>query len=277
MTKTDIGEFDLSGRAAFITGGGTGLGYFMARGLARSGARVVIAARRGDILKSAAETLSEETGGSVIPATVDLADRSSITNAVEHARTELGHVDILIGNAGLDGLEPIDNVTDATMDQLWQVNVASNIALVRAFLPGMRQKKWGRILLSSSIASRVGYAREGTSVYSATKGALNAFARTVAAEAGHDGITANTLVIGPIATDMLRGAISHFREAGGQAAADAFINSVACMTSLGRLGEPNEIEPIVRLLASDAGSYITGAEIPVDGGLTAMASPNDPA
>jgi NAD(P)-dependent dehydrogenase (short-subunit alcohol dehydrogenase family) len=107
----------------------------------------------------------------------------------------MGGVDILVGNAGQDLFQPVDAITDEIHDQIMRVNFGANVDLTRALLPGMRARKWGRILYSSSATSVRGSAQEGMSLYTASKGALNAFARTVATEAGHDGITVNSLVL----------------------------------------------------------------------------------
>lgn len=269
-------KFDLSGKTAFITGGGTGLGYVMSRALLRLGARVMIAARRADVLEQSAIKLRAETGGEVLVTTVDLSDLGSVAAASAHATEALGGVDIFIGNGGQDGLELLDVSTDAVVEQLFKINTISNISLSRAFLPHMRARKWGRVMFSSSITSKCGTAHEGMSAYAATKGALNSFVRVAAAETGHDGITFNSLIFGVYLTEIMEGVLATVVQHQGQAAADAFVNTFASMTALGRLGNPEEIEGVIQLLASPAGSYITGAEIPVDGGLSITMKPNMP-
>ena len=269
-------NFDLTGKTAYITGGGTGLGYVMARGLSRLGATVMMAARREDVLRERANALSAETGNKVLYATIDLSNPGNIAASAERAIATLKGVDIFIGNAGQDGLELIDRTTEAVVDDLFQVNVQSNISLVRLFLPHMRSKKWGRVLFSSSFTTRRGSPHEGFGAYAATKNGLNAFARVAACEAGHDGITFNSLILGTYMTDIMRGVIAGIDKEHGAGAGQAFLNTVASMTALGRLGQPDEVESIVQLLASDAGSYITGAEIPIDGGMSITMKPNMP-
>lgn len=263
-------KFDLTGKTAFVTGGGTGLGYCIARGLARAGASVMIAARREDVLKASAERMTEETNGKqVLYSAVDLTDRKSIANTVEYATKALNGVDIFVGNAGQDMFEPFENVKDETIDHIFQVNVAANISLTRDFLPHMRQKKWGRLIYSSSITSHRSPADEGMTLYAATKGALNTFARAIANEFGRDGITANSLVLGVWKTEMLLDNLDRLGPEVAKVVTDAFEN----MTSLGRLGEGEELEGLVQLLASDAGSYITGTESVIDGGMDVMLKP----
>ena len=267
-------KFDLGGKTAYITGGGTGLGFVMARGMAHLGARIMIAGRREEILKASAARLQAETGQSVSYATVDLADTRSVTSAAAHAINALGGVDIFIGNAGQDGLELLEKSTDGTISQLFQVNAIANFSLAKAFLPHMRSKKWGRVILSSSVTSKRGTAHEGMSAYAATKGALNAFVRVAACETGHDNITFNSLILGIFLTDILRGVVEQIAQQQGAAAAKGFMDGFSCMTALGRLGRPDEVEGVVQLLASDAGRYITGAEIPIDGGVSVTMKPN---
>ena len=267
-------KFDLTGRTAVVTGGGTGLGYHMTRGLARSGAKVLITARRADVLTKAADELNAEIGDErVFCHTVDLSDRASVTALTEHAIDSLGWVDIFIGNAAQDFLEPIDDIRDESIDQILQVNLAANVQLVRAFLPGMRARKWGRILFSSSASTVCAPANDNMAMYTATKGALNAFTRTAANEAGPDGITVNTLILGLFLTDMVKEAIEGYTQTHGADAGAAFNRSFTNMTSLDRLGKCEDVEGLVQLLASDAGRYITGANIAIDGGLSVMLRP----
>jgi gluconate 5-dehydrogenase len=192
----------------------------------------------------------------------------------EHAIKLFGGVDIFIGNAAQDINEHILNIKDDSIDTIMQVNVSANIELVRAFLPSMRAKRWGRFLFSSSVSTVVSSPHEGIGAYTASKGALNAFTRTLAAEVGHDNITANALVIGFFITDLVDHAIRLMRETQGEEAARLFMQDFVGMSALGRAGRPEELEGLVQLLASDAGSYITGTNLVVDGGMSVMLRPN---
>ena len=136
-------QFDLHGKCAVVTGGATGMGYYMARGLARAGAKVMIAARRENILQQATEQFNAEPiAEKSIYHVVDLANRASIKSFISAATEKLGGVDILVGNAGLDLLEPVESIKDESIDEIFQVNLSANIELVRGFLPGMRKNKW---------------------------------------------------------------------------------------------------------------------------------------
>lgn len=277
MSPDAFKKFDLTGRTAVVTAGGTGMGYYMARGLARSGARVLIAQRREDVVKAAAAKLSEESGTTVLFDTVDLADRASIASFNARALNKLGGgVDIFLGNAAQDMFEPVDKITDKTLDQLFQINVSSIIEMMRAFVPGMRKKRWGRIMFSSSTTSLAAAAQEGMGSYTLTKGALNSFAQTAAVELGHDGITVNSIVFGMYVTSMVAQHMALLEKAHGKEVVKAFTDSFTSMTARGRLGRPDEVEGLIQLLASDAGGYITGTNLCADGGMAIMLRPNPP-
>lgn len=258
-------KFNLQGKTAFVTGGGTGMGYYMARGLAGLGAEVIIASRRESVLKEAAERMSDEVGNKVHYLTIDLLDRENVETQAQQAIQKLNGVDIFVGNAGQEVFEKIEDIRDESMDRLFQANVFSNFALSRAFLPSMRKKQWGRIIFSSSIAARLVSAQEGLSLYGSSKTAIFGLVRSIAMEAGHDGVTANSLVLGTFLTDMIKGIVARSKTEEERL---ALIDSLASNSAVGRFGRLEEVEGIVQLLASDGGAFITGAEIPVEGGWT---------
>ena len=266
-------QFDLTGKNALVTGGATGLGLHMARALARAGANVLIAARRQDVLaESAARLMTDPLIRNVSWHCVDLFDRNSVVALAEHAIVKFGSVDIFVGNAAANMLEQIPDVKMESIDELFQLNFSANMRLVQAFLPGMRERKWGRFIFSSSIGSIGIVPRQGSAVYAATKAAINSFARTIAADMGHDGITANAIVLGVYVTEMLeRGQKERAKQ--GEEVARKFLNDLSAKSALGRLGDAAEIEGVVQLLASDAGSYITGTSFVVDGGMSIMMRP----
>lgn len=270
MIKDAFKMFDLTGRTALVTGGGTGLGYEMTKALVQSGARVMIAARREDVLKQAAEQLmSELSVDTVLYHGVDLMDRGSVKALADHALATLNGVDIFIGNAGIDAQQKIVDISDAVMDQTVRVNLLANVELTRELLPHMQKKKWGRVIYSSSVMSIVADAEDMTSVYGAAKNGLNAFARWVAAEGGSDGVTANSIVIGTFITDMGLAHLATLPEQARQNLIDAMTN----MVFLRRAGKVEEIGGLIQLLASDAGGYITGTSVVIDGGITAAFRP----
>lgn len=267
-------KFDLSGKTALVTGGATGLGFSMARGLGRAGAKLILVARREAQLQHAAQQLlSDPLIRSVEWKSADLYDRSGVVDLASAVLGESGGVDIFVGNAATNLLKQIPDVEMEAIDELFQLNFSANVRLVQAFLPGMRERKWGRIIFSSSIGSIGVVPRQGSAIYGATKAAINSFARTLAADMGHDGITANAIVLGVYMTEMLeRGQRERAKQ--GEEAARKFIAALSAKAALGRLGDPAEVEGVVQLLASDAGSYITGSSFVVDGGMSIMMRPS---
>jgi NAD(P)-dependent dehydrogenase (short-subunit alcohol dehydrogenase family) len=245
--------FDMTGRAALVTGGSKGLGKAMARGLAEAGADVVISSRREDALKDAAREIGEGTKGKVKYVVADMTDRADVARLAEQAIAAFGKIDVLVNNAGDNKPQPIDQIQDEVWDGLIELNLSSCMALSRALAPGMKERKWGRIIHISSI---MGFSSAGgRNAYSATKNALKGLAQASANDLGEFGVTVNCIAPGPFLTDLPMGLLS-------QAKQDEF----ARRTAMNRWGRPEELVGPVLLLASDAGSYITGATLVVDGG-----------
>ncbi len=248
--------FDLTGRVALVTGGNKGLGRAMARGLALAGADIYIASRQEEELQTALEYILAGTKSRGAYSVVDVSDRAQVKELQRKAEAEFGKIDILVNNAGMNWPQPIDEVTDEAWDRVLEVNLSSIMALTRAVAPGMKQRRWGRVIHISSIMGLV--SKEKRNAYSATKTALIGLARASALDLGPHGITVNCIAPGPFRTDMPMSILSYTEK---QAFADR--------TALGRWGEPEELVGPLLMLASDAGSYITGQTLFVDGGYTA--------
>jgi len=248
--------FDLRGRAALITGGTRGLGKAMARIFAQAGAAVAICGRNESQAKSSAAEIASETGVRVEPLVADVGKRTETERLAREAVARLGRIDILICNAGWNIPKPADVIRDEDWDALFELNVTSAMVLTRALAQGMKDRRWGRIIYTSSIMA---FASTPDRVaYSATKSALNGMVKANALYLGPYGITVNCLAPGPFATDMPMSLLSKEQQ-------DTF----AKRTAVGRWGMPSELAPAALLLASDAGSYITGTILVVDGGATA--------
>jgi NAD(P)-dependent dehydrogenase (short-subunit alcohol dehydrogenase family) len=168
----------------------------------------------------------------------------------------MGRIDILINNAGTNIPQPIDEVSDTDWDQVMEINLNSIMVLTRALVPQMKARRWGRIIHISSVMGFV--SKEGRNAYSVTKSALIGLARANALDLGAFGITVNCIAPGPFLTDLP-----------GRLLSDAEKQSFARTTALGRWGDPNEMIGPALMLASDAGSYITGQTLVVDGGYLA--------
>ena len=249
--------FNLSGKTALITGGSKGLGKAMARGLAEAGADVVISSRHEEELKAALVEILAGTGRRGDYFVADMAKREDVRRLAQAALEKMGKIDILINNAGTNIPQPVDEIKDADWDRVLEINLNSVMVMTRAVAPQMKTRKWGRIIHISSIMGLV--SKGGRNAYSVTKSALIGFARASAIDLGPFGITVNCLAPGPFLTDLPGRLLS-------QAEKDAF----AKMTVLNRWGEPSELVGPTLLLASDAGSYITGETIVVDGGFIAQ-------
>jgi NAD(P)-dependent dehydrogenase (short-subunit alcohol dehydrogenase family) len=248
--------FDLSGKVALVTGGSKGLGKAMARGLAEAGADVVISSRHEDELRSALDEILKGTGRRGQLVVADMSRRDDVARLARTALDRMGRVDILINNAGSNVPQPVDQIKDEDWDRTVELNLNSVVWLTRALVPQMKARRWGRIIHISSIMSLV--SKEGRTCYSATKAALNAIARGAALELGGFGVTVNCIAPGPFLTDLPGKLLSAEEK-----------QAFAGRTALNRWGDPGELVGPALLLASDAGSYITGATLVVDGGYLA--------
>jgi NAD(P)-dependent dehydrogenase (short-subunit alcohol dehydrogenase family) len=248
--------FDLSGKVALVTGGSKGLGKAMARGLAEAGADILISSRHEEELKPALKEILDGTGRKGHYFVADMAQRGDVKRLAEQAVAALGRVDILINNAGTNIPQPIDQIKDADWDRVLEINLNSVMTLTRALVPPMKSRRWGRIIHISSIMGLV--SKEGRNIYSATKSALLGLARASALDLGAYGITVNCILPGPFLTDLPARLLS-----------DQEKKAFADRTALGRWGKPDELIGPALLLASDAGSYITGTALVVDGGCLA--------
>lgn len=245
--------FDLTGKVALITGGSKGLGKAMARGFAEAGADLVIASRHEGELRAALDEILHGTGRRGAFVVADLSRRGEAERLARAAVERFGRIDILVNNAGTNIPQAIDQVRDEDWDRVLELNLNAVMALTRALVPGMKQRRWGRVIHISSIMGFI--SKEGRNVYSATKSALLGLARANALDLGPFGITVNCIAPGPFLTDLPNSLLS-----------DQEKQEFARRTALGRWGEPNELIGPALLLASDAGSYITGTTLVVDGG-----------
>lgn len=245
--------FDLSGKVALITGGSKGLGKAMARAMAERGAGIVISSRHEEELRPALDEILKGTGQKGCFIVADMNRREDVTRLAKTATEKMGRIDILVNNAGSNTPEPIDAITDGNWDRIVELNLTSCMALTRAVAPQMKERRWGRIIHISSIMAII--SKEGRNAYSATKAALIGLARASALDLGPFGITVNCIAPGPFLTDLPGKILSKEEK-------EAF----ARMTAVGRWGDPSELMGPALLLATNAGSYITGECLVVDGG-----------
>jgi len=247
----------LQGKTALVTGAGRGIGEALAGGLAAGGAAVAVCDVDGAAAAKTAAGIAERHGGRAVGITVDIADSAAVRMAVGNAESELGPIDVLVNNAGIDVIERFVDSVEETWDRIIAVNLRGTITVTRAVLDGMIERGAGRIIHIASDAGRVG--SSGEVVYSATKGGVIAFGKALAREVGRYGITVNSVCPGPTDTALL-GQVAAY----SQKMHDAVVRSIP----LRRVGEPTDIAGAVAFLASDDASYITGQTLSVSGGLT---------
>jgi 2-hydroxycyclohexanecarboxyl-CoA dehydrogenase len=243
----------LEGRNALVTGAARGIGAGIARALAAAGARVALADVAADSVRETAEGLGK--GG--LPIVMDVSDARSVRAGVAEAEARLGPLDVLVNNAGVDTIAPFVETDEGVWDRLWAVNLRGTLLTTRAVLDGMIARQRGRIVSIGSDAGRVG--STGEAVYSATKGGVIAFSKSLAREVARHGITVNCVCPGPTDTALLE----QVREYDEKLHA-----SLARAIPLRRLGKPEDIAAAVAFLASDDAAYITGQTLSVSGGLT---------
>jgi 2-hydroxycyclohexanecarboxyl-CoA dehydrogenase len=239
----------LENRSALVTGGAKGIGEAIVRRLRAEGARVTI----GDVDTEGAERVAAEVGADAVP--LDVTDPDSARAAVDGA----GGLDVLVNNAGMDEFAFFTDTDPGLWERVLAVNLKGVLACTHATLPGMQRAGYGRIVNIASEAGRVG--SKGSAVYSAAKGGVIAFTKTIARENARFGITANAIAPGPIDTPLLRRATDR-GELG-----DRIIETMKGATQLRRLGQPDEVAAAVAFLASEEAAYVTGETLGVSGGL----------
>lgn len=250
--------FNLDGRVALVTGGSKGLGKEMARGFAEAGADVMISSRSEDELKAAAEYAGDGLDVKVEWMVTDMLNREASDQLAAETISRLGKVDIVVNNAGSNTPQPIDEIVDEDWDRIVELNLTSCMRLTRAVVPGMKQRKWGRVIHISSVLG-LG-SKEARNVYSATKAGLIGMAKASALDLGPFNITVNCIAPGPFLTDLPMSLLSEEEK-----------KKFSDMTALDRWGNPRELAGPALFLASEAGSYTTGTTILVDGGAYARA------
>jgi len=247
--------FDLTGRLALVTGASAGLGYAIAEGLARAGARIVLNGRDPARLAAAAVTL-RGAGADVMVAPFDVADAGAVTAGIGALAQAHGPLDIVVNNAGVNQRQPLDSFSDAQWHAILGANLDGPFHVIRAVLPAMKARRRGKVINICSLASEIG--RPNIVPYAASKGGLQMLTRALAVEVAPFGIQVNGIAPGFFATAM-NAALT------ADAEFDAWVRR---RTPAGRWGDPAEVAGAAVFLASDAASYVTGHVLFVDGGFS---------
>ncbi|MEK2472137.1 SDR family oxidoreductase [Streptomyces noursei] len=256
-------QIDLSGRTALVTGSTQGIGHAIATGLARAGAHVAVNGRGEERVADAVRTVSADSGSdNVIGAVGDLATERGTAAVLEAVPT----VDILVNNLGIFGSAPPLEIDDAEWRRYFEVNVLSAVRLIRAYLPGMKERGWGRVLNLASDSAVVIPAE--MIHYGMTKTSLLAVSRGFAKDAAGTGVTVNSVIAGPTHTGGVEGFVRELvgDELPWDEAQHEFMVKYRPQSLLQRLIEPEEIANLVVYLASPHASATTGGAVRVDGG-----------
>ena len=253
-TSGPLASFDLSGRVALVTGARREIARAIALGLAGAGARMAVH-HAGEAEAAEGEAVAAEAGGGALPFAADFAQPGAAGAWAADVLAAMGRIDVLVLNASIEIVQPTAAIGPEEFARQIRINLEAPLELIQALLPGMQARGWGRILAIGSVQQLKPH--PGMLVYAGTKAAQANWVRNLARQVGGSGVTVNNLAPGAILTARNRDALS---DDGARAAAAARI-------PVGRLGRPDDLVGAALLLCSDAGRYITGVDLFVDGGM----------
>lgn len=256
-------DLGIKGKVALVAAASKGLGKATAMELAREGARVVIAARNAQELTATADEIRAATGAEVLPVRTDVSQVADVEALVDEALARFGGIDILINNAGGPRPGTFTDMADEDWLAAINLNLMSTVRMTRLALPGMRERKWGRIvnIVSISVKQPMG----NIILSNAARSAVVAMAKTLSQQVAAEGITVNNVCPGTILTDRIRSLAANTAQQRGISQEEA-LQGMQADIPMGRIGRPEELAAVITFLASERASYVTGATIQVDGG-----------
>ena len=255
----------LDGRTALITGGSLGVGRAIATRFVEAGARVVIAARRAEVLAKASEAIAAAAGAAPFTVAADVADAADCARLVREAEAAAGPIDILVNNAGTSKRGRFLDIDDATWQSDLDLKLFAAIRLARLLAPGMIARRWGRIINVLNTGAKAPPAEGAPTAVSRAAGM--ALTKVLAGELAPHNVLVNALLVGRIKSDQWVRRHEAGAQTGSNASLDDYYGEMSKTIPLGRVGEADEFSAVACLLASGLGGYVTGTAITVDGGL----------
>lgn len=253
--------FDMKGRVAIVTGCSTGLGVQMAKALANQGATIVAVARRQNMIEAVAADLAAQYGVPTLAVRCDITDTAAVEAMVDEVLAKFGRIDVLINNAGTGAVAPAEDITDDQFGNEMNIDLFGSFRVARAVAKkAMIPAGYGRIINIASMYGLVGNKIAGSAPYHAAKGGVVNLTRALAAEWGKHGITVNSICPGYFYTDLTRDTLN----------TDFFQQNAKTMIPEERYGNEGELDTAVLFLSSPFSGYVTGVNLPVDGGYTCM-------